>query len=284
MHKLYSVSFFRCGSSKCVTMAAHISCHQNDIIPNRYPPPRPSVQDHGSMSEYGPLRIMTPDIPPTSVEVNGGMGLLQDEHFPTYRKPAPYEPSDYHAMLDPLLCLTPDHKRSKSKLSAFSVQPVDEELHLAKPIGTQRVRFDSTVDVRHLSPETSAEGSAIDLNKQYELSVEEISFEDVLGPPMEEDEDDSLAGDTIVKSYVYQVDENIDTVGDTSEYMYQSSGIKPDSVNHTIYRDTKRSTITRKVANKKPGGVSDQQYQGIPSMLGPSEHYLARPELHSTLR
>lgn len=136
-------------------MALKMMHHSSDIMPNSFPPSRPSARDHGMLSDYEPHIIMR-KTDNTSHKVEGGLPFDKDEAYPVIKKPQPTfkAASKMELMdLDPALCLTPEKPRKPSTHTERLKGGVGKDEGLVK--SSQKVRFDQTVEVKQISPEVS---------------------------------------------------------------------------------------------------------------------------------
>ncbi|ELU17496.1 hypothetical protein CAPTEDRAFT_228363 [Capitella teleta] len=121
-----------------VIMAATALPMHADIMPNSFPPPRPTLRDHGMASEYAPHVVMHRTQSP--YEVDGGVPFDKSEAFPIIHKPQPVTKTSDLFNVDPALCLTPEKEPR--------TQPLKHKGKLSS-----RVHFDQTVQIKEISPE-----------------------------------------------------------------------------------------------------------------------------------
>jgi hypothetical protein len=92
-----------------------------------------ALRDHGMASEYEPHVIMNRT--PSPYEIEGGIPFDKNEAVPVFHKPKPRAKTSSLLDTDPALCLTPEKPPKQS---------------------SGKVRFDQTVQVRQISPETKS--------------------------------------------------------------------------------------------------------------------------------
>ncbi len=131
---------------------------------------RPLLQ-HGIASDYGPHIIMN-QIDPYQTEVEGSTFISDKDSYPVLRKPTPSlqppVPGLSQLLSDPNLCVTPEKggtgRKSSPKAGKVRVQTQslnrgsDEGLvsdRPCRPLNSDRVRFDTVVEVKQLSPDPS---------------------------------------------------------------------------------------------------------------------------------
>ena len=162
---MYPIIFQIIISSNFRNMASHITCHANDILPNTFPPPRPTPKDHGFVSRYEQTHFMK----------NIGLSSFTDEEddletgIPAQFKPMPAQiPSCVKLGGDPALCLTPENKSKKNKskegYSPDKYQNTNNNALTRDSKGKSlKVQFDPVVDVKHMSPEQKPSDSDVSI-------------------------------------------------------------------------------------------------------------------------
>ena len=254
------------------------------------------------MSEYEtPFIIHRSETFPS--EVTGGINVDSDA-FPILRKPIPItgRVQDSSLTYDPTLCVTPERPTrkpvSRQALAGESLTKDDPKLN-------SKVRFDKTVQVKQLSPETSAEDvtkatgqqpvvnsygifgmstvtGRSDLDIEDEIPIQTLSIN-------EEDENryDTSDFDMDYESKTYQYD-----VQDTdSPVTYPKTEVKFESIAadplSIMAKDTSLFELpTDKASMKGYTQSSDdsESAEELCQIMGESDHVLARPEFNSTLK
>ena len=302
-------------------MATHITCHSNETMPNRFPPPRPTPRDHGMLSDYEKGHVTRQWKPTIQPEVEGGISLPQDEDSEalprTYHKPAPItsQTADLRSMLDPTLCLTPEKTSKtalKSKKNAIETSKATENSNTNTKTMSPKVRFEQQVTVQFLSPEREPQEDIIEIDRSDDTE-QELSFTDPVPVDSEgtsDEEERNYGSDTRPKKYHYRTysgdlrdsDQGIQDIVSKAECI----NIDQDnpSSNQATQCNSDKGPALQKVAQAsrktQSHGAASQQLASdaeiidvIPQKMaaektslmamGDSEHDLARPEFNSTL-
>ena len=281
-------------------MAMHVAHQSNDIVPNSFPPPRPTPRHHGMVSEYE-AQIVMHKTAPFRREIEGGVPFEKDEEYPIPRKPRPMSSGSLVSDLfdlDPALCVTPEKQRKPfihtQKLKGSGGDSADELK------SSQKVRFDQTVEVKQMSPETPAgvhnspDSGLQDKVQQSLLSNIYHPTDDYLKQLPEEIPNGSspltIAASDFHKSDTfnqYLSDNSSVLPGAPSKYIFQPDGMDNDPVS-IVARDMSRLGLAGQDSGREEGYLSDSGDKEVAAILNTvgvkeAESVLARPEFNSVL-
>ena len=260
-------------------MATHVAHHSSsDILPNSFPPPRPTPKDHGMVSEYEAHIVMHKTIPFTR-GVEGGVPFEKDEEYPIPQRPQPTSSGSLITDLfdlDPALCVTPEKQRKPfihtQQLKGSGGDSSD------KLKSSQKVRFDQTVEVKQMSPETP-----MDIVKPVDSSSHKLVQQNVQCAYHSVDQKSKLPSG---------VRSNMDsplTINATSSceadtFFGDESSYNGDPIS-VIASDLSRLRTTGSDYSLSEGYLSDSSDKEVASILNfaEAESVLARPEFNSVL-
>ena len=243
-------------------MAAHIMCHGNEILPSTFPPQRPSVRDHGMMSEYEAAIVSRSTLPHTG---GAPTGMSDSEIMPVLNKPTPtyshiYNLSDFG---DPALCVTPEKKRAPLNRGS------DEGTSM-KPRNSQKVTFDNFVEVKQMSPDTGVRRAVSIQRDSPDPALELASRVD----PAEQHDMDRWSATS----------EDLETPAAAITKNYVTDDFEPISVFASDLKSSKHYKNTSETVQTVPQQSSSRAVGSAFVLKDKSEHVLARPEFNSTLR